>query len=460
MAGKPIVNIGLDKNPDLPQSCLVAPMSVMGRVVGAVEVQSKMPSAYTKEHATAMRMAANLTANAIENVRLIQQEREREEQLRQAQKIESVGRLTGGIAHDFNNMLTAINGYSDLTLRHLSDDDPLRRNVEEIKKAGERSAALTQQLLAFSRQQVLQSKVIDLNEIINDTIQMLERLMGENIQLVTILDSKLGRVEGDPGQLTQVLMNLVVNARDAMPEGGFLTIKTSNKYLDEDFAARFPPTQPGSYIMLEVTDTGIGMDAETQKNIFEPFFTTKEVGKGTGLGLSTAYGIIKQSDGFIWVKSEIGRGTTFEIYLPRIDREVSAEIENNKLENTPKGMETILVVEDEDIVRALTRRILEESGYRVIEARNGVEALSNWEKQNVKIDLLMTDVLMPQMGGSELAEKLAKIYPDLCILFTSGYTDDAIIRHNVIDADNNFIQKPFTFDELTNKVREILDNKN
>ena len=460
MAGKPIVNIGVDKHPDLPQSCLVAPMSVMGRIVGAVEVQSKMPAAYTKEHATAMRMAANLTANAIENVRLIEQEREREEQLRQAQKIESVGRLTGGIAHDFNNMLTAINGYSDLTLRRLSADDPLRRNVEEIKKAGERSAALTQQLLAFSRQQVLQTKVIDLNEIINDTIQMLERLMGENIQLATILDPKLGRVEADPGQLTQVLMNLVVNARDAMPDGGILTIKTSNSYLDENFAARFPPTQPGSYILLEVIDTGIGMDAETQKNIFEPFFTTKEVGKGTGLGLSTAYGIIKQSDGFIWVKSEIGQGTTFEIYLPRIDLEISAEMENNKLENTPKGAETILIVEDEDIVRALTRQILEESGYRVIEARNGVEALSEVEKTDIKIDLLMTDVMMPQMGGSELAEKLAKIQPDLRILFTSGYTDDAVTRHNVIEADNNFIQKPFTFDTLINKVREILDNKN
>ncbi len=457
MQNKPIVNIGFDKNPALPRSSLAVPMSVMGRIVGAIEVQSNELSAFTKEHATAMQMAANLAANAIENVRLIEQEREREEQLRQSQKLESIGRLTGGIAHDFNNMLTAINGYSDLMLRHLSTDDPLRRYVEEIKKAGERSAALTQQLLAFSRQQVLQSKVINLNEIITDTTLMLERLIGENIQLHTDLDSDLGRVEGDPGQLTQVLMNLVVNACDAMPDGGNLTINTKNVYLDESGSNQFTSGKMGYYILLEVTDTGIGIDAETLQHIFEPFFTTKEVGKGTGLGLATAYGIIKQSGGFINVHSKLGEGTAFQIYLPGIEQEVESNSEDRKLDNSPKGAETILIVEDEDIVRALTRQILEESGYQVIEASNGIEALSICKNQANKIHLLMTDVMMPKMNGYELAEKLLKDQPDLRVLFTSGYTDDEIIRHNIIEAENNFIQKPFTFDTLTNKVREILD---
>lgn len=459
MAGKPTVNIGLDKNPNLPQSCLVAPMSVMGRIVGAVEVQSSMPAAYTKEHATAMQMAANLAANAIENVRLFEQERERAEQLRLSQKLESVGRLAGGIAHDFNNMLTAINGYSDLTLRRLDADDPLRHNVEEIKKAGERSAALTHQLLAFSRQQVLQSKVLDLNEIITDTAQMLKRLIGEDIQLNTVLSSELGRVETDPGQLAQVLMNLAVNARDAMPEGGNLTIETANLQLDEEFVTRQFSIKPGSYVLLAVNDTGTGIDAETQQHIFEPFFTTKEIGKGTGLGLATVYGIVKQSGGYIRVHSEIGHGASFNIYLPRIDEEIAAEVENSELENAPEGAETILIVEDEDMVRALTRRMLEECGYQVIEARNGVEALSVYENHNCKFDLLMTDVVMPQMGGRVLAEKMAQIKPDLRVLFTSGYTDDAVIRENIIEADTNFIQKPFTFDALARKVRESLDNE-
>jgi len=460
MAGKPIINVGLDKNPDLPQSCLIAPMAVMGRVVGTVEAQTYATAAYTKEHATAMRMAANLAANAVENVRLLQQEHEREEQLRQSQKLESVGRLAGGIAHDFNNMLTAISGYSELTLRHLDTDNPLRRNVEEIKKASERSAALTHQLLAFSRRQVLQSKIFNLNEVINDTIRMFRRLIGENINLDAALDTKLGRVEADPGQMTQVLMNLVVNARDAMPEGGSLTIKTVNVEVDENFAGRHTPMTPGSYILLSVADTGRGIDPKNREHIFEPFFTTKQVGEGTGLGLATVYGIIKQSGGFIWVYSEMGQGTTFEIYLPRVDRLVAAEEKTGEYEDAPKGVETILVVEDEDIVRALTRSVLEESGYKVIEASNGVEALSIFKENNYKIDLLMTDVVMPHMGGRELAEKLAIIQPRLPVLFTSGYTDDAIIHHKIMERHTNFIQKPFTFDALAHKVRECLDDEN
>jgi len=458
MAGKPVINIGLDKNPNLPQSCLVAPMFVMGRIVGAVEVQSTKSAAFKPEHATALQMAANLAANAIENVRLLEQEQRSAEQFRLSQRLESVGRLAGGIAHDFNNMLTAINGYSELTLRRLDADDPLRRNIEEIKKAGQRSATLTHQLLAFSRKQVLQSKVIDLNEIIIDVTKMLQRLIGEDVHLQTILDPKLGNVSGDAGQLTQVIMNLAVNARDAMPKGGNLIIKTSNAYLDEEFAARFVPTQPGSYVLLAVTDTGVGMKSKEQEHIFEPFYTTKEIGKGTGLGLATVYGIVKQSGGYIWVDSEVGVGTTFNIYLPCIDAEVKLENENDISESVPKGRETVLLVEDEDMVRTLTRQMLEECGYRVIEAGSGVEALSTIEKQDCEIDLVMTDVVMPQMGGRELSEKLAAKCPQMRVLFTSGYTDDEIIRHDVIKEEINFIQKPFTFEALAHKVRESLDS--
>lgn len=459
MTDKPVVNIGIEKHPDLPQSCLVAPMSVMGRIVGAVEVQSNQSAAYTKEHATAMRMAANLAANAIENVRLIEQEREHEERLRQSQKLESVGRLAGGIAHDFNNMLTAINGYSELTLHKLEAGSPLRQNIEEIKKAGERSALLTHQLLAFSRRQVLQSEVLNLNDVIAETSKMLEVLIGENVRLETNFDAKLGHVKGDAGQLTQVIMNLAVNARDAMPAGGSLIIKTANAYLDEEFAARHVPTKPGSYVMLAVADTGSGIDEETQENIFEPFYTTKEVGKGTGLGLATVYGIVKQSGGFIWLDSAIGVGSTFNIYLPCIDAEIAARDEDEAFQPTAKEAATILIVEDEDLVRAMTRQTLEECGYKVVEATNGKEALATCLQSGGAIDLVITDVVMPEMGGRELAERLREKLPNIRILFTSGYTDDAVVRLDVIEAETNFIQKPFTLEALTNKVKQFLDKK-
>ena len=383
-----------------------------------------------------------------------------EEHLRLSQKLESVGRLAGGIAHDFNNMLTAINGYSELTLRKLEAGNPLRRNIEEIKKAGERSALLTHQLLAFSRQQVLQPVVLDLNEVIVDTTKMLERLIGEDVRLETILDAKLGHVKGDPGQLTQVVMNLAVNARDAMPKGGSLIIKTANVFLDEEYAARHAPTKPGSYVMLAVADTGTGMADETQKNIFEPFYTTKEMGRGTGLGLATVYGIVKQSDGFIWLDSEIGVGSTFKVYLPCIDAEAKSPNEDVEFEHTAEKAAIILIVEDEDLVRAMTRQILEECGYRVIEASGGSEALTMCLQSDCAIDLVITDVVMPQMSGRELAEKLAEDCPRMRVLFTSGYTDDEIIRHDVIKENTNFIQKPFTLDALARKVRESLSSEN
>jgi two-component system cell cycle sensor histidine kinase/response regulator CckA len=386
--------------------------------------------------------------------------RQSEEQLRQAQKLESVGRLAGGIAHDFNNMLTAINGYSDLILGRLPLEDQLRRNVEEIKKAGVRSAELTRQLLAFSRQQILQTKVFDLNKTISETTVMLQRLIGEDIQLIASLSPDIGLIDADPGQLSQVILNLVVNSRDAMPRGGSIVIETEKISLDEQYASQHLSVKAGEYVMLAVSDTGIGMDEETRKQIFEPFFTTKEIGKGTGLGLSTVYGIVKQSGGNIWVYSEPGKGTTFKIYLPRVvEKDKTSETTADK-SAVGKGSETILLVEDEEIVRNLSREVLELCGYQVIEAKNGIAALAICKKHRGRIDLLMTDVVMPQMGGRDLAQILKKTYPHIRILFTSGYTDDAIVRHGIIDDGANFIQKPFTFDTLARKVREVFDRPN
>ncbi len=380
-----------------------------------------------------------------------------EEQLRQSQKLESVGRLVGGIAHDFNNMLTTIIGYSDLTLMSMKVGDPFRGNIEEVKKAGERSAALTYQLLAFSRQQILQPEVVFYNRIIADTNLMLERLIGEDIQLITILNPKAGLVKVDPGQLSQIILNLAVNARDAMPQGGKLTFETDNITLNEEYARHHVGVIPGEYVLLAVSDTGTGMNKETQRHIFEPFFTTKDVGKGTGLGLATVYGIVKQSGGNIWVYSEVGVGTTFKIYLPRIIKQAESIELKETSDELLLGTETILLVEDEEMVRTLTRQILKMCGYTVLEARNGRDALLIYKIHAGIIDLLMTDVVMPEMGGRELSERLEQIYPQLPILFTSGYTDDAIVRHGVIAAATNFIQKPFTTTTLARKVRRILD---
>jgi PAS domain S-box-containing protein len=379
------------------------------------------------------------------------------EQLRQSQKLESIGQLAGGVAHDFNNMLTAINGYSELTLRRLKEDNPLRHNIEEIKKAGRRSAQLTHQLLAFSRQQILQPQLLSLNQVLGDMSRMLERLIGEDIQLTTILNHKAGQVKVDPGQLSQIIMNLAVNARDAMPQGGKLTFETDNVTLDDEFALHHVSTIPGEYVMMSVSDTGTGMDAETKRHLFEPFFTTKEVGKGTGLGLATVYGIVKQSGGNIWVYSEEGIGTTFKIYFPRVEEEPQCEEKKQSAKNLPIGTETILLVEDEDMVRTLTRQILEECGYTVLEAQSGVDALSLYENYDSDIDLLMTDVVMPRMSGRELAERLGALHPQMHIVFISGYTDDAVVRHGVIEAGTNFIQKPFTSHGLAHKVREVFD---
>ena len=384
------------------------------------------------------------------------QRRQLEEQLRQAQKMQAVGRLAGGIAHDFNNLLTIISGYSELLLERLEADNPMRGQAEQIKKAGDRAAALTRQLLAFSRQQVLVPQVLDLNHVVANTLSMLRRLIGEDVELVAVEGPGLGRVRADPGQLEQVIMNLAVNARDAMPRGGKLTLETANAELDETYARSHFPIQPGPYVMLAVSDTGCGMDAETQAHIFEPFFTTKEKGKGTGLGLAMVYGIIKQSGGYIWCYSEVGQGTTFKIYLPRV-----AEVEEMKGKvgvwvAPERCTETVLVVEDEPEVRQLARRILAAQGYQVLEARHGEDALLVCEQHPGPIHLLLTDVVMPEMGGPELAERLAPFRREMKVLYMSGYTDDAVVHHGVLTSGAAYLQKPFTPEALARKVWEVL----
>lgn len=383
--------------------------------------------------------------------------RESEEQLRLAQKLESVGRLAGGIAHDFNNLLVVINGYSDLLLRRKGVDEASLEKIEQIKKAGERAAVLTRQLLAFSRRQVLQPKVLDLNTSVNSIGKMLQRLIGEDIELVLSLKPALGHVKADPGQIEQVLMNLVVNARDAMPNGGTLLIETANIELNTKYAFEHVAVQPGPYIMLIVTDNGHGMDAQTRKQIFEPFFTTKEIGKGTGLGLSTAYGIVKQSGGYIWVYSEVGQGSTFKIYLPRVDEETSPALEDVSDTALPKGTGTILLVEDEPMVREIARRTLEMSGYKVLEAANGRDALDVVAQEQGSIDLVLTDVIMPQMGGRELAAHLTSRLPLTKILYMSGYTDHALTHNGILETNIAFLEKPFTPDTLSRRVRDLLE---
>ena len=382
-----------------------------------------------------------------------------EQQLRQAQKMEAIGQLAGGIAHDFNNMLTVISGYSELVLATLPPGDPQRGNIEQIKQAGERAAALTRQLLAFSRRQVLEPKVLDLNAVATNMDKMLQRLIGENIALVTVLKPGLGRVKADPGQVEQVIMNLAVNARDAMPRGGKLTIETADVELDEAYARNHITVKPGPYVMLAVSDTGCGMDAQTQTRVFEPFFTTKEKGKGTGLGLSTVYGIVKQSGGYIWVYSEVGRGTTCKIYLPRVEEALGTSQPGAFPASVLRGSETVLLAEDEEVVRSLASRVLRENGYTVLEASNGEEALQLCAQQRGTIRLVMTDVVMTGMSGRELAERLHVAHPEMTVLFTSGYTDEAVVRHGILDTGVAFLQKPFTPDALLHKVREVLDAK-
>ena len=409
---------------------------------------------------------AALDAGSREQIALEQEKRRRteatlsrtEDLLLQAQKMEAIGLLAGGVAHDFNNLLSVIMSYCDM----LMDDAPtgaFRADVGEIKAAGQRAGDLTRQLLAFSRQQVLQPKVVSLGEIVVGMESMLKRLLGEDVDLTFRTPSSLERIKVDPGQMEQVVMNLAVNARDAMPRGGQLTIETSEVTLDEDHAAEHADMKPGRYVLLAVSDTGAGMDRATQARIFDPFFTTKELGKGTGLGLATVFGIVRQSGGAILVYSEVGAGTTFKIYFPALagERADVAPVSRRSDASALRGTETVLLVEDEDGVRAVAHRILERRGYHVLQAQNGQDALRIAKEETGAIHLLLTDVVMPRLGGRELAEQLSAVRPEMKVLYMSGYTDDAVVRHGILESTIDFIQKPITPEPLARKVREVLE---
>ena len=381
--------------------------------------------------------------------------RQLEEQFRQAQKMEAVGRLAGGVAHDFNNLLMVINGYTEVLLEELKSGDVMHQKVQSIQQAADRAATLTRQLLAFSRKQLLELKVVDVNTVISDMERLLRPLIGENIGLITRLSPDAGRTRADAGQLEQVIMNLVVNAKDAMPEGGKITVQSSEVTVRQNFREhRF--IQPGRYVVLSVSDTGHGMDKETQSRIFEPFFTTKEKGKGTGLGLSTVYGIVKQSGGYVFPQSEPGAGTTFYIYLPRVEESPEEMAPPKSQENEKGGCETVLLVEDEESVRELVRGTLAARGYKVLEAENGESGLRVAEAHGDGIDILITDVVMPGMGGRELAKRLLQIRPNLAVLYLSGYTEDTILHQGALGPGTAFLQKPFTLQNLARKVREVL----
>jgi len=437
MSGKPQryeVNVLRENGSIFVLSVNTAPIFESGKVVGTVSFGRDITEhKRAEEEKTALR-----------------------EQLRQSQKMEAIGQLAGGIAHDFNNLLTVIKGYSQLSLPELKEGDPLKGNIEEIQRSADRAADLTRQLLAFSRRQILDLKVLDLNTILHNLDKMLRRIISEDIELVTVLPEELGRVKIDPGQIEQVIMNLAVNARDAMPKGGKLTIETANLELDEVYARNHIAVTPGRYVMLSVSDTGVGMTPEVRDRVFEPFFTTKEKDKGTGLGLSTVYGIVKQIGGNIWVYSELGQGTTFKIYLPRVDEPLDVWGEK-VVEEIPRGNETILIVEDDETVRKLAMRILKRQGYMVLEAHDVDEAFQICEDMKEPIRLILTDVVMPQLSGRQLVEQIRQVRQDFKVLYMSGYADNAIVHHGVLEKGMNFIQKPFTLEGLARKIREVLD---
>jgi len=439
------------------QRYLAVPVLSGTQVVGMIGVANR-PDAYAGREQNKIGVLARVAGVLLDNYRRKEREAILEKQLRQAQKVEAIGRLAGGVAHDFNNILTAILGYSDLLLLRMKADDALHGSVEEIRGAAQRAAALTRQLLAFSRKQILEPKVVNLNDIVLDLSKMLRRMIGEDIELITHGAWDLGRTKVDPGQIEQVIINLAINARDAMLHGGKLTIETANVVLDRTSTLRLGDVAPGKYVRIAVSDTGTGMTPEVQARLFEPFFTTKAEGKGTGLGLAMCYGIVKQSGGHITVYSEPGHGTVFKIYLPRIEEAATAEAKADGSGELPQGKETILLVEDEAGLRKLTKLVLQDLGYTILEAANGCEALRiAQERDGGGFDLLFTDVVMPRMGGKELADHIHSLRPDTKILFTSGYTEDAIVDHGVLNEDVAFLHKPYTPNILACKLREVLD---
>ena len=440
------------------------PLEIEGKTVGALALYARVPNYFNREEIELLkRMAENLSF-ALESIQRENRRKEMEgkvvalqEQLLQSQKMEAIGRLAGGVAHDFNNLLTVISTHSQLSIRALGQDDPLMESWEAVLNAAEKAAGLTRQLLAFSRRQVMEMKVLDFNILIQDLWKMLRRIIGEDVELAHTLEPDLGRVKADSGQIEQVILNLVVNARDAMPTGGKLTILTENVKLDEEKLSTVPGLPPGPYVRLAVRDTGVGMTAEIREHIFEPFFTTKEKGKGTGLGLSTVYGIVQQSGGGIRVESAPGQGTLFEIYFPRIDEARSAEEGQAAVQELPRGSETVLVVEDEEDVRKMAVEILRRQRFTVLEAGHGEEAFDVCEKHSGPVHLLLTDVVMPKMHGPELARRMSYFYPDMKVIYMSGYNENPIFQEGILGPDTTLIQKPFSLEELLGKVRAVLD---
>jgi two-component system, cell cycle sensor histidine kinase and response regulator CckA len=437
------------------QSFAGHPLLVDGTVIGVLAMFAR--EALSDVTLAGLASVADAMAVRIRGKLAEQEKGALEEQLRQAQKMEAVGRLAGGIAHDFNNVLSVVLSYADLLMGDLEKGNPIRADIEEIRRAGERAAALTRQLLMFSRQQVIQPRVLDLNELLAGMDKLLRRIVGEDVTLTCILDVQPGCVRVDPGSIEQVVMNLAVNARDAMPTGGKLTLETMNVILDEEYTRSHLGAKPGPYVMLSVTDTGSGIDKKTLARIFDPFFTTKEPGKGTGLGLATVFGIMQQSGGNVWVYSELGIGTTFKVYLPRVDAAAQQQLQVSTSSTLLRGSETILLVEDEQQVRDVARGILRRHGYTVLDAEDAGAALALCEQHVGPIHLLVSDVVMPGLSGPALAKRLAVLRPDMRVLCMSGYTDDAAVRHGVIDAAFAYLQKPITVEALTRKVRDVLD---
>jgi signal transduction histidine kinase len=411
---------------------------------------------WIRGEARLQRDAAGQPTEVVGSLSDITEHKRLENQFRQAQKMEAIGHLAGGVAHDFNNLLTIIGGYSDMLLADLPQADVNRGTLSEIRHAAERAAALTRQLLAFSRRTVLELKVVDINEIVRDNEKMLRRLIGEDVSMTTDLEASLANVKVDPGQLGQVIMNLAVNARDAMPTGGSLRIETRSVMPHDVPGATAPEATAGHYVLITVVDSGLGMTPEVRAHLFEPFFTTKGPGKGTGLGLATVYGIVKQSGGFIVVDSEPGRGTAFKLYFPAVSGAASTDRSGPTRRPLAVGAETILLVEDEDAVRSMLHTVLSRAGYTLLDTGRSSEAL-RLAREQARIDLLITDVVMPDMGGRELVERIVPLQPGIKVLYLSGYTDDAVVRHGVLQAEVAFLQKPFPMSALTNKVRQVLD---